>query len=102
MKSTILLTLAAAVLAQSSSLARRDIECVLCKRIVEMVDGDIGANRTEEAIIQSLSTTCTLVPKGDRSKCDTFLEQYANELIHILVEEGDPSLACTLLGVCVP
>lgn len=80
----------------------KDLECDLCKRIVEMIVQQLKDNRTEEAIIQALKGVCSLFPQKGRQKCDDFVEQYANELIHILIEEGDPALACALLGVCVP
>ncbi|CAG2120838.1 unnamed protein product, partial [Medioppia subpectinata] len=79
-----------------------DMECVICKRIVTYVVEELKDNRTEQAIITALEHICSLFPQKERSKCDAFVDQYANELIHILVEEGDPDLACTLLGVCVP
>ena len=81
---------------------KTDIECVICKRIVQMVVEELKDNRTEEAIISALKNVCSLFPRKERNKCDSFVEQYADELIHILIEEGDPSLACALLGVCVP
>ncbi|XP_054162734.1 prosaposin-like [Oppia nitens] len=79
-----------------------DMECVICKRVVEYVIKQLSDNRTEEEIITALQQVCSLFPVRDRSKCSNFIEQYANELIHILIDEGDPNLACTLLGVCVP
>lgn len=79
-----------------------DQECVTCKRVVKYVVQELSDNRTEEAIIQSLQSVCNLFPKNDSSNCDMFVEEHKNELIHILIEEGDPDLACTLLGVCFP
>ena len=79
-----------------------DIECLICKRIVTYVVQELEDNRTEKTIIQELQHVCQLFPQKERQKCDDFIEQYADELIHILIEEGDPDLACTLLGVCLP
>lgn len=76
-----------------------DTEGALCTRVVSTVDKTIKDNPTEENVIAALENVSQLFPVKDRSKVDSFLEQYANELSHILVEEGDPSLACTLLGV---
>jgi len=65
------------------------------------VNTDIQNNRSEEEIIQSLDNVCGLFPRKDRNKCDTFIEQYTNELIHIIAEGKNSTLACTMLGVCV-
>jgi hypothetical protein len=62
---------------------------------------EIGNFRTEEKIFNTLENICSLYKKSERSKCDNFIEKNANELIYILVEESDPSAACTLLGSCV-
>jgi len=88
--------------AESVQTLPKDLECDICKRVVEMIMNQLKDNRTEEAIIQALENVCSLFPQKTRQKCDAFIEQYANELIHILIEEGDPGLACALLGVCVP
>jgi len=79
-----------------------DIECLLCKRLVQYVVQELKDNRTEEQIEAALSRVCNLFPKKDRNQCNSFVTQYTDELIHILIEEADPELACTLLGVCVP
>jgi saposin len=79
-----------------------DVECLLCKRLVKYVIEELKDNRTEEAIISALERVCSLFPSKDRAQCDNFVQQYADELIHILTEETDPEMACTLLGVCVP
>jgi len=88
-------------LPQSITLARRDIECDLCKRVVTTVGGEIKNDRSEEGIIKGLEDVCSQFPRRDRNKCDAFVEQYANELIHVLIEEESPSTACTMLGVCL-
>ncbi len=79
-----------------------DVECLLCKRLVQYVIQELKDNRTEEAIISALDRVCSLFPSKDRAQCKNFVEQYTDELIHILTEETDPEMACTLLGVCVP
>jgi saposin len=79
-----------------------DVECLICKRLVQYVIQELKDNRTEEAIIAALKRVCSLFPSKDRAQCNGFVEQYTDELIHILTEETDPEMACTLLGVCVP
>lgn len=79
----------------------RDPDCLLCKQVVKIVVSEIHNNRTEESVINALEKVCPLFSvSGARSRCNVFVEQYTDELIHILLEEGDPSLACALLGVC--
>ncbi|KOC07780.1 hypothetical protein AFLA70_76g002610 [Aspergillus flavus AF70] len=84
----------------AKSLLRRDLECDLCKRVIGVADGEIKDKRNEEAIVAALENVCKSIPGKEQPKCDTFIEQYSNELIHILIEEEDPGMACRLLGVC--
>ena len=84
------------------ALVLAEIECDICKKTVQLVNNDIQDNRTEEEIINSLEKVCSLFPQRDKTKCNSFEEQYTNELIHILIEESDPALACTLLNLCIP
>jgi hypothetical protein len=62
----------------------------------------LGDAASEDDIVQTVGNVCSNFPKRDKAKCNTFIEQYGNELISTLAEERDPGLACTLLGVCVP
>ena len=74
-------------------------EASICQRVVTIVNKTVKENRTEGNIILALEDVSQSFPKKEQTKVDGFVEQYANELIGILVEEGDPSLACALLGV---
>lgn len=82
--------------------AADDLECLLCKRIVNIILNELKDNRTEDAIVAALDHVCQLFPKARRDECQSFVERYTDELIHILTEETDPEMACTLLGVCMP
>ena len=83
-------------------MSRRDIGCDICKQVTNLVNQNLGDNASEGEITKALENVCSDVPTKRREKCDAFIEQYGNELIDILVEERDPGLACTLLGVCIP
>jgi hypothetical protein len=88
--------------ADSSSLpaSRGDIECRICLDLAKRVFDDVKGNKTEGKIIQSLEGVCQNVLVKKRTNCDDFVEQYANELIGILVEAESPGSACGRLGVC--
>lgn len=81
---------------------KNDLNCMLCKRIVKYIEVELEDNRTEAAIINALDHVCRWFPVADREKCISFVEEYTDELIHILAEETDPGMACALIGLCVP
>ncbi|KAJ6001004.1 hypothetical protein N7481_001413 [Penicillium waksmanii] len=73
-------------------LLRRDLECDVCKSVASSVNKELQGERNEEAIIAAVDNVCSSLPKRDHGKCNTFLEQNANGLIRVLVEEKDPNL----------
>lgn len=78
----------------------RDTGCTLCKQVVSIVLNEVKDNRTEEDLKAALEGACNLFPSQSRPTCSNFIDVYTDELLHILVEEADPSLSCALLGVC--
>lgn len=81
-------------------LSRRDLECDFCKQVTTLATRNLGDAPTENDIAQAIGNVCSEFSQGDIAKCDTFIGQYGNELIIILAEERDPSLACALLNEC--
>jgi hypothetical protein len=65
------------------------------------VNSELKDKRDEEATIGALESVCKLVPRKDIPRCDTFIEQYADEFIPILVEETNPSIVCDRVGICL-
>jgi saposin len=82
--------------------ASDDVECLLCKKLVQIIVDELKDNRTEASIEAALDHVCQLVPSSERNQCLSFVNTYTDELIHILTEETDPNMACTLIGLCVP
>jgi hypothetical protein len=90
-----------AIARAENQLTRRDLECDICQKVVTTANTDLeGEDRDKDHITSALGGSCAQFPKQDRTKCDTFLEQYSSELEDILIGEKDPNTACALLGVC--
>lgn len=78
------------------------VECVICKRVVAFIVSELKDRRTEQEIIHVLDRVCVLLPRKEQDQCQTFIDDYTDELIHILTEEGNPNLVCALLNACIP
>lgn len=63
-----------------------------------IVNNEVKDNRTEAAIRGALIDAYNGLPRQVRLDCITSFDQI--KLISILMEVSDPSLACTMLGLC--
>jgi len=77
------------------------MNCLICKQVAEWAIHKLKDNRTEAAIIQALDEVCdTVFSKHQQPQCESFVKEYADEIIGILKQENDPNMICALLGVC--
>lgn len=79
---------------------KNDVECDLCKQVVSLVEEQLKDKRTEDAIRDALDKVCSYLPSSVASRCQTFVNTYAELLISILVQEMDPTLVCAAVNVC--
>ena len=77
---------------------RTAADCLACKTVVKLVIKELKNNRLEERIIESRYYMPTSLKF--EAGMQHIRQNYASELIHILVVEEDPELARTLLSVC--
>lgn len=92
---------ATGVLLTSEELSGSKLNCMICKQAAAWLIEKLKDNKTEEAIVQALDEVCdTVFPKNERPQCETFVKQYADEVIAVLKTESNPNLICELIGVC--
>lgn len=77
-----------------------NIECILCKEIIEVVQKEMHNPEYEHDIEKLLKEVCHLVPRKEKVKCDFFIQAYFDVLIKILTNETDPGVVCSLIRVC--
>jgi saposin len=75
-------------------------QCILCEFVMKELETLLGENATEAEIIAALKKVCSYLPATVRDSCDSFVDQYAKAIIEMLVQELDPSVICTTLGLC--
>lgn len=79
---------------------RETPSCLICKKLVKIIQAQLSDNATDEQIIDALSEACRLLPRKDVDKCSKIVHDYINQLIHILSQDIDPDTACLLTGLC--
>lgn len=77
-----------------------DVECVLCKKVIQVVQKEIDDPKYEHNIEKLLKEVCSLVPSQEKAKCDNFIQVYSDVLIKILANDTDPGAVCALLHLC--
>nr|WBW70109.1 venom protein [Lampona murina] len=77
-----------------------DLECDLCKEVVGKVEKLVKDKKTEEEIKSALEKVCSYLPSTYADKCKTFVDQYTETLITLLMEEMDPDMICASLNIC--
>lgn len=58
-------------------------------------------DKTDAAITAALENVCNVLPV-DTNQCKNFIDQYADQLFHIIKENVTPDKICQLLGLCAP
>jgi hypothetical protein len=53
--------------------------------VTSTLNEELKDGSEEGVIIGALENVCILFAQKDHAKCDTFLEQYSNELVHVLI-----------------
>ncbi|XP_052768278.1 uncharacterized protein LOC128208756 [Mya arenaria] len=75
-------------------------ECMLCEFVLKEIDNLLKGNMSEAAIKSALAKVCSLMPETIAEECDTFVNQYAAQIIDLLIHEIDPKTICTSIGLC--
>ncbi|KAK2572888.1 Prosaposin [Acropora cervicornis] len=74
--------------------------CILCEYVMTTLKGILSENSTKEEIKEALEDVCSLFPDTIRSECDQFVKQYEPAIAELLLQEIDPAMVCTMLGLC--
>ncbi|XP_076145451.1 surfactant protein Ba isoform X1 [Alosa pseudoharengus] len=79
---------------------KSDLQCKFCVYLIELLEGLLPKEKTEEAIAHMLDQVCHLVPAAYRDQCVAFIELYSKKLIELLLNKSSPHTICTLIHLC--
>ncbi|GBN04213.1 hypothetical protein AVEN_107608-1, partial [Araneus ventricosus] len=54
----------------------------------------------QDEIKAALDKVCSYLPSSLSAKCESFVNQYADLIVTLLIQELDPQLVCAQLGLC--
>lgn len=81
----------------AKQLKRDEPPCRYCRYVIDELRSDV--QKTETELKKKLDGICTVIPV-DRSACQAFVEQYADQIIKLILSDADPEKICEILGVC--
>ncbi|XP_032868780.1 prosaposin [Amblyraja radiata] len=74
--------------------------CEVCETMVRYLDDLLEKNSTEVKILAALEKVCSMLPDTMRDECDQLVSQYEPVLLQVLLDNLEPTLVCTNIGVC--
>ncbi|XP_072050756.1 uncharacterized protein [Amphiura filiformis] len=77
-----------------------DTKCVLCEFVMKELDELIGNNATEQEIKADLEKVCSYLPTSIQDECTRLVDDYAVEIIDLLVKGLSPQMICTEIKLC--
>lgn len=75
-------------------------QCLLCKKVIELVEKEIIGDKTKESIVAALKRSCTKFNKKSQGKCQKFVDKYGDLIAELLLKETKPDQVCKELMYC--
>lgn len=75
-------------------------QCMLCKKVIEMVEKELIGEKTKQNIIDALSKSCSKMKKAAQGKCQKIVDKYGDMIADLLMKETKPDTICKELMYC--
>jgi saposin len=75
--------------------------CPLCTFTVTKLIDLLGKNRTKESIEEATDKVCHMMPKKYTDRCVTFMEEYGDRVIEMILIDGSAHEICAALHLCL-
>ncbi|GAB6030848.1 hypothetical protein CHUAL_007684 [Chamberlinius hualienensis] len=76
-----------------------DVECELCIQLTTRLRDLVVANSSKEEVRQVLLNICSHL-KLYKDQCTSYVKDYFDEIYNFIVDEMNPKLICSILGLC--
>lgn len=74
--------------------------CALCEYFLHFIQEALATPKNEENIKRAVAQTCQRLPKTIVGQCQSFVNQYGDALIALLIQDIDPASVCPSINVC--
>ena len=76
---------------------RDEPPCRYCRYVIDELRSDV--KKTEAELKEKLEGICRVIPV-DQTQCQAFVNEYADQIIQLILSDADPEKICEILGVC--
>ncbi|KAL7646629.1 UNVERIFIED_CONTAM: hypothetical protein RMT77_001880 [Armadillidium vulgare] len=77
-------------------------QCILCEFIIAKLDALLINGATAKEIEEAVDTVCDLLPSTIKDNCLSFMKEYGNSIIEMLVSHIAPKFVCSQIQLCRP
>eukprot|EP01132_Coremiostelium_polycephalum_P002790 gene2790-3470_t len=88
------------LLSFTSTSSAQNVECEVCKFVVNYADNLLAKNDSINQITTELEMGCKFLPKDWASMCTVLVDQYTPEIIQMLINEANPATVCSAISMC--
>jgi len=74
--------------------------CPMCEYFLHFVQETMASPKNEENIKKAVAEACDKLPKAINETCHSFVENYGDAFIALLIQEIDPKDVCPKLYIC--
>jgi saposin len=74
-------------------------QCAICEFLVKEAEAQLAANKTESQIVAHLEAVCSKLG-AIKTECKAVVDQYAVQIIQLLIQKENPQAVCTKIGLC--
>ncbi|KAG8037667.1 hypothetical protein G9C98_005878 [Cotesia typhae] len=79
----------------------RDSVCQICKDMIQQARDQLESNQTQQDLKAVFEGSCKLmIVKPIVEECDKLVDQFIPELVETLASQMDPSVVCSVSGLC--
>jgi len=85
---------------KTSIVKSNPVTCEICEMAMQYLESMLSNNSTEEEIKQGLDQLCAYLPESARGECTSLVDQYADTIVKLLLQELKPDVICKELQLC--
>lgn len=75
-------------------------ECEVCQFIIQYLEKSMSSRKSKDELENLFHGVCKHLPSRMSAKCNTFVDEYAEVVIELLLQEVSPKEICTVVNLC--
>ncbi|KAJ8939162.1 hypothetical protein NQ314_011212 [Rhamnusium bicolor] len=88
------------IVEEPEAVITKDPQCVLCEFIMKEIEDQLQDKKTDAEIKNIVYDICNVMPRSVKTQCTSFVNEYADTVIQLLIQALDPSEICSMMKIC--